>query len=211
MYTEECVMKIDLKDLDYKETHEVMVGCIVPRPIAFVSTIDESGVYNVAPYSYFSPLSNRPPLVGIGIGTYRDGRQKDTLLNIQSSKEFVINLVHEELADAMNRASTDWPIDVDEFKEVGLTAVKADLVKAPMVAESPVNMECHLREIIDVGDETRRSDFVVGEVLRVHIKDDIYVDGEIQMSKLMAIGRLGAELYCRTRDIFEMKRPYTLK
>jgi flavin reductase (DIM6/NTAB) family NADH-FMN oxidoreductase RutF len=205
------IMIIDLADLDHKESHDLLVGCVVPRPIAFVSTVGVDGVFNVAPFSFFSPLSTQPPLVGFGIGVYRDGRKKDTLVNIQSSGEFVISVVHEDLAEAMNKASTDWPIEISEFEKTGLTPVKADRVKAPLVGESPINMECHLKQIIDVGDAMRRSDFVIGEVLRVHIKDEFFSDGEVQMAKLKAIGRLGAELYCRTTDIFEMKRPYILK
>jgi len=204
-------MKIDPANLDYKDTHDLLMGCIAPRPIAFVSTVGKDGVFNVAPFSLFTPVSNRPPLVGLGIGTYRDGRKKDTLLNIQSSKEFVINIVSESLAEAMNKAATDWPIEVDEFKEAGLTPVRADIVKAPLLGESAINMECRLKQIIDVGDEARSSSFVIGQVLRVHVKDELYVNDEIQISKLKVIGRLGAELYCRTSDIFEMKRPYTLK
>jgi len=204
-------MKIDPTNLDYKDTHDLLMGCIAPRPIAFVSTVGKDGVFNVAPFSLFTPIFNQPTLVGLGIGTYRDGRKKDTLLNIQSSKEFVINIVSESLAEAMNKAATDWPIEVDEFKEAGLTPVRADIVKAPLLGESAINMECRLKQIIDVGDETRSSSFVIGQVLRVHVKDELYVNDEIQISKLKVIGRLGAELYCRTSDIFEMKRPYTLK
>jgi len=183
-------MKIDPTTLDYKGIHDLMMDCILPRPIAFVSTISENGVFNLAPYSCVSPVSNHPPLVGISIGTYRDSRQKDTLVNIQWSKDFVINVVHEDLAEAMNKASTDWPIDVDE---------------------SRINIECHLRQIIDVGDAMRRADFVIGQVLLVHVKDGFFMDGEIQMQKLKIIGRMGGEFYCRTQDIFKMKRPYMLK
>ena len=204
-------MKIDVENLDYKEKHDVLMGCILPRPIAFVSTVGEDGVLNVAPFSCFAPLSSQIPHVGIGIGTYRDGRKKDTLTNIRFSKDFVVGLVNEELAEAMNKAATDWPIEVDEFKETGLTPAKADLVNASLVAESPINMECRLKQIIDLGDATMGSDFIIGQVLRIHIKDEFYSDGEIQMSKLKAVGRLGADLYCRTGDIFEMKRPHFSK
>jgi len=101
-----------------------------------------------------------------------------------------------------------YPSDVDEFKEAGLTPVKADLVKAPMVVESPINLECRLTQILEFGEDLRKTAFVIGEVLRVHVRDELYVEGEIQMAKLKAIARLGGELYCRTRDIFEMKRPH---
>ncbi len=110
----------------------------------------------------------------------------------------------------MNVTSAPYPYEVDEFKEAGLTAVKADLVKAPMVAESPINMECRLTQILEFGEAPRTNSFIIGEVLRLHVKDELCANEEIQMSKLKAIGRLGgrgADLYCRTSDSFEMSRP----
>jgi len=121
---------------------------------------------------------------------------------------FVINIVNEAMAEAMNQASAEYPSDVSEFEEVGLTPVKADLVKAPLVAESPVSMECRVVQILEFGDAPRTNSFIIGKILMIHIKDDLYLDGEIDSSKLKAIGRLGGELFCHTSDIFEMKRPY---
>lgn len=203
-------MKIDLSQLDWMEAHELLVGAVLPRPIAFVSTVGADGVNNVAPFSFFSSISVKPAYVGFSIGRYRDGRKKDTLLNIEFSKDFVINIVTEELVDAMNQASKDYPSDIDEFKEVGLTAVKSDLVRSPMAAESPINMECQLVKILEFGETPRINHFVIGEVLRVHIKDDLWIDNRIKADRLRAVGRLGGELYCRTTDMFEKKRPLTL-
>jgi len=129
------------------------------------------------------------------------------LANIEFMKDFVINVVNEDLAEAMNQSSAEYPGDVDEFKEVGLTPVKADIVKSPMIAESPVNMECRLVDILEYGDLPRRTSVVIGEVVRVHIKDSLYVNGQIQMSALKVLGRLSGDLYCHTKDIIEMKRP----
>lgn len=203
-------MKIDLSQLDWMEAHELLVGAVLPRPIAFVSTIGADGVNNAAPFSFFSSISVKPACVGFSIGRYRDGRKKDTLVNIEFSKDFVINIVTEELVDAMNQASKDYPSDVDEFKEVGLTAVKSDLVRSPRVAESPINMECQLVKILEFGEAPRINCFVIGEVLRVHVKDDLCIGNRIKADRLKAVGRLGEELYCRTTDIFEKKRPLTL-
>ena len=200
-------MKIDPANLDRADAHELLVSAIVPRPIAFVSTVGEDGVYNVAPFSFFAPMATKPAIVGFGTAWTREGQKKDTLRNIEFAKEFVISVVDESLAEPMNQASYAYPSYVDEFKEVGLTPMKADLVKAPMVAESPVNMECRLRQILDFGELPRKTSFIVGEVLRVHVKDELWVNKEIQTTKLGAIARLGAELYCRTRDVFEMKKP----
>ena len=203
-------MKLDPPQLDWMEAHELLAGAVLPRPIAFVSTIGADGVNNVAPFSFFSSISVKPAYVGFSIGRYRDGRKKDTLVNIESTKDFVINIVTEELVDAMNQASKDYPSNVDEFKEVGLTPVKSDLVRSPMVAESPVNMECRLVKILEFGEAPRMNHFVIGEVLRVHVKDDLWIDSKIKADRLKAVGRLGEELYCRTTDMFVKKRPVTL-
>lgn len=204
-------MKIDPVNLDFKDSHHLLMSIVLPRPIAFVATVGANGVFNLAPFSSYVPLSVKPAFIGLGIESRRDGSQKDTILNIEFSREFVVAVVTEALAEAMNQTSAEYPSDVSEFKEVGLTPVKADIINAPMVAESPVNMECRVAQIIELGEATRRTNFVIGEVLRVHIKDDLYTDDDyIEMSKLKAIGRLGAELYCRTTDIFEMRRPYIL-
>lgn len=203
-------MKIDPKNLEWKEAHDLLTSIIVPRPIAFVSTIGEDGVFNVAPFSLFTGICHTPMLAGFSIGRKRDGHKKDTLVNIESSGDFVINIVTEALAEAMNQASKNYPSSVDEFKEVGLNPVKADIVKPPMVAESPMSMECRLVQMLEFGHAPRYNNFIIGEVLCVHIKDEFCTDGEIRPSQFRAIGRLGGTggaAYCRTTDIFEMKRP----
>ncbi len=134
-------MKIDVANLDQRDSHHLMVGAVVPRPIAWVSTVGEDGVFNLAPFSAYGVVSVKPVLVDFCVAATREGRKKDTLKNIESTKEFVINVVDETLAEAMNVTAIPYPSDVDEFKEANLTPVKADLVKAPMVAESPVNLK----------------------------------------------------------------------
>ena len=200
-------MKIDPANLDWLQTHDLLIGAIVPRPIALISTIGVDGIFNVAPFSFFAGVASKPMIVGFSTSWKRDGQRKDTLINIEFSRDFVVNVVDEALAEAMNKASDYYPSHVDEFKEAGLTPVKADIVKSPMVGESPINMECRFLQVLEFGDFPRISTFVLGKVVRVHIKDELYVNNEIQMSGLKAIARMGGELYCRTRDIFEMKRP----
>ena len=200
-------MKIDPAALDSREIHELMVGCVAPRPIAFVSTIGEDGVYNVAPFSFFTLLSMHPTVVGFAIGRKRGGSKKDTLVNIEFSRDYVINVVSEAIASPMNQASGDYPSHVDEFRETGLTPVASDLVKPPRVAESPIQIECRLMQIMEFGAFPRIHNFIVGEVLVVHVQDDLIVDGVIKSDRLKAVGRLGEDLYCRTGDLFEMKRP----
>jgi flavin reductase (DIM6/NTAB) family NADH-FMN oxidoreductase RutF len=200
-------MKIDPDALDRKTSHDIMVGAALPRPIAFISTVGENGIYNLAPYSFFIPMSAKPAIVGVGIGRKRDGNKKDTLVNIEFSKDFVINVVTESLAEAMNQTAGEYPPEVDEFQVAKLTPEKAELVKAPMVAESPVRMECRLLQILEYGEFPSINNFVIGEVIQVHVKDEFWADGEIQSSRLKTIGRMGGDFYCRTTNIFEMKRP----
>ena len=200
-------MKIDPKNLSRRDAHDLLVGAVVPRPIAWVSTVAENGAFNLAPFSFYAAMSCKPAVVGFGIGSKRNGQKKDTLRNIEATKEFVVCVVDETLAEEMNITATPYPPDVSEFKEAGLTPVKADLVKAPIVTESPIKLECRLLQILEFGEFPDTHSFIIGEVLRIHVRDDLYVDGEIQMSKLRAIARLGGELYCHTRDIFEMKKP----
>ncbi len=200
-------MEIDPGNLDQKESHELLTGAILPRPIAWVSTVDRDRIYNVAPFSFFAGMSTKPAVVGFGVGRKRDGAAKDTLVNIEFTKDFVINVVTEALAEDMNKTSGAYPRDVDEFQVAGLTPVQSDLVKSPRVAESPVNLECRLLQILEFGEPPRTNSFVVGEVLRVHIQDEIWADGVIKASRLKGIGRLGENLYCRTLDMFEMERP----
>jgi flavin reductase (DIM6/NTAB) family NADH-FMN oxidoreductase RutF len=203
-------MKITPAELEWMDAHELIVSAILPRPIAFVSTIGQDGVYNIAPFSFYAPISVKPAYVGIGIGRYRDGRRKDTLVNIEFSKDFVINAATEALAEAVNQAAKDYPSDVDEFREVGLSPTKSDLVRSPMLADSPVNIECRLVQILEFGEPPRLANFIIGEILRVHVKDELWANNSIKAHKLKAIGRLGEELYCRTTDTFEEKRPSVL-
>jgi len=200
-------MKIDPAGLDSRGIHELMVGCVAPRPIAFVSTIGEDGVYNAAPFSFFTLLSMHPAVVGFAIGRKRGGAKKDTLVNIEFSGDYVINVVSEAIAPAMNQASGEYPSHVDEFKEAGLTPAASDRVRPPRVAESPIQLECRLMQIMEFGTAPRIHNFVVGEVLVVHVQDELVVDGVIKADRLRAVGRLGEDFYCRTRDLFEMKRP----
>ena len=203
-------MKIDPKEVHGRNLHHLLMSIIAPRPIAWVSTVSEGGIYNLAPFSAYCVMSVRPAIVGFDSAPFRDGKKKDTLLNIQATGEYVINVVNEALAMEMNVTAAAFPPEVDEFKEAGLTPVKADLVKAPMVSESPVSMECRLNQILKFGEEPMTNNFIIGEILRIHIKDELYADDEIQVSEWKPIGRLGGrggDQYCRTTDRFEMKRP----
>ncbi len=202
-------MRIDLSraNLSQRDLHELLMSAILPRPIAWVSTIGKNGVYNLAPFSAFAPIGLKPALVVFHIGWRRDGEKKDTLRNIELSKEFVINIVTEDLAEPMNQTCFEYPPDVSEFTEVGLTPLKSEVVKAPRLGESPLNMECRALEIKEFGKVPEGGHVIIGEVLIVHVKDEFWAGDRTDMDKLKVIGRLGGDLYCRTTSMFEMHRP----
>ena len=202
-------MKFDPKSLQYRDAARLLTDVVVPRPIAWISTASERGIYNLAPFSAYSMIDPKPPLVCFTVGTTRDGQKKDTILNIELTKEFVINVVTEDLAEAMNKTSAPYPKDVSEYEKTGLTPVKADLVKAPMVGESPINMECRVLQILEFGQAPTLANLVIGEILLIHITDELYDKQSRCVSGLKTIGRLGGDrdIYCRIRDSFQMKRP----
>jgi flavin reductase (DIM6/NTAB) family NADH-FMN oxidoreductase RutF len=205
-------MKINPAGMDFRDLHHLLAGAVVPRPIALVSTLGENGIYNVAPLSSISIASVKPPLLTFSLSTRRrkEGSKKDTLRNIEFAREFVVNVpVIESIAEAMNKSGGEYPDHISEFQETGLTAVQAELVNAPMVLESPVNFECRLVQILEFGEHPSVSSLVIGEVVMAHIKDEFWANGELQSSKMKAVGRL-LEPYCRTTDIFEFKVEYTL-
>jgi flavin reductase (DIM6/NTAB) family NADH-FMN oxidoreductase RutF len=185
-----------------------MVGVIVPRPIAFVSTISPEGILNLAPFSFFTGISANPPVICFApMIRGSDGLKKDTLRNIEATGEFVVNVVSEDFAQPMNICSTEFTPDVDEFDASGLTPVPSDLVKPPRVKESRVQMECRLFEIVHVSTKPLGGSLVLGEVLRFHVDDALFDDYKIDPDKLCPIGRMGGPAYTRTTDRFDMVRP----
>lgn len=204
-------MKIDPNTLDFRERHHLFSSTMVPRPIFLISTVSEDGINNVAPFASVVTVSVQPSLRGFEVSTRRDGQIKDTLRNIWYTNDFVINIMDESMAEAMNITSSDFPPEVDEFKESGLTPVRADIVKSPIVGESPASMECKVIQILEFGEPPRVSRFIIGEVILVHIRDEyVTASGEFDKDKFMPIGRLGGTLYCWTRDRFEMERTFVL-
>ncbi len=195
-------MILDPSNVPPGDFYRFMISVVVPRPIAFVSTVSPDGQPNVAPFSYFNAITNQPPLLGISINR-RKGSPKDTLRNIEQTGEFVVNTVDEPLGAQMVQTSGDWPEDVDEFALTGLTPVSSDLIKPPRVGESPVSMECRLHRIIELGSAF----FVVGEIVRAHVKDDVLTDGRVDISKLRPLGRLGGDGYSVVRDVIHLPRP----
>jgi flavin reductase (DIM6/NTAB) family NADH-FMN oxidoreductase RutF len=184
-----------------------MTGAIVPRPIAFVSTVGASGAFNLAPFSFFTGISANPPVICFCPMIRYDGSRKDTLRNIEATREFVVNVVSEEIAQQMNLCSPEYPPDVDEFQVAGLTPLPSDLVRAPRVAESHVSMECRLLQIVDVSARPLGGSLVLGEIVRFHVDDALIENYKIDPGKLHPIGRMGGPTYTRTTDRFDMNRP----
>ena len=202
-------MKIDPQKLTRRERHLFMGSVVVPRPIALVSSISADGVFNLAPFSLFNLVSYHPVPIVFFSPLRRDGiSKKDTLVNIEQTKEFVINMVTEDIVEKMNVTSGNYAPEVDEFNVSGLTSVPSDLIKAPRVAESPISMECRLTELIELGKPDITGEMIMGEVLRVHVQDDLYRDGIVDIVSLHIVARMGFGFYTRTNDLFEMIQPH---
>jgi flavin reductase (DIM6/NTAB) family NADH-FMN oxidoreductase RutF len=190
------------------EIEKLLVGVILPRPIAFVSTISADGILNLAPFSFFTAVCPKPPVICFcnSVRT-RDGSKKDTLRNVEATGEFVLNVVSEDFAEQMVACSGDYPPEVSEFEVSGLTPIASDLVRPPRVKESRVQMECRLLQVVTVSTEPGGGSLVMGEVVRFHVADNIVVNGAVDPDKLRPIGRMGGIQYVRTTDRFSMARP----
>jgi flavin reductase (DIM6/NTAB) family NADH-FMN oxidoreductase RutF len=201
-------MIIDPGTASPQNVYKMMVGVIVPRPIAFVSTVSAGGIRNLAPFSFFTGISANPPVICFSpMIRGSDGLRKDTLHNIEETGEFVVNIVSEDFALQMNACSGEYPPEVDEFEVSGLTPISSDLVKPPRVAESQANLECRLVQVVHVSPKPLGGSLVLGEVLRFHIADNLFSDYRIDPDKLRPIGRMGGPTYTRTTDRFDMERP----
>jgi len=199
---------IDPRQTGHQNVYKLLIGAVVPRPIAFVSTVNRAGIPNLAPFSFFTAVSANPPIVAFcPVRRAGPNPNKDTLSNILATREFVVNIVSEEFAEQMNACSADYPPEVDEFEASGLTPVPSDLVKPPRVAESHIHMECKLYLIMEFGELPGSGNLVLGEVVRFHVDEQYFDDFKIDPDKLRAIGRMGGAAYARTSDRFEMIRP----
>ena len=190
------------------ETHKLMIGSIVPRPIAFVSTLSKDGLENLAPFSYFNGICSNPPsIMFCPARRGYDGKTKDTLNNIRDTEEFAVNIVSEDFAEQMVSTSTDFEPEVNEFEISGLTPEPCQKIAPPKVAEAKISFECKLNQIVPVGNEGPGGGFVViGTIVLFHIDDDVYEDGYINLEKLRPIGRLAGNMYTRTTDKLEIIR-----
>jgi flavin reductase (DIM6/NTAB) family NADH-FMN oxidoreductase RutF len=187
--------------------HELLVALINPRPIAWVTTVGEDGTLNAAPFSFFMPVGMEPPALAFSLLSRRGGQKKDTLRNIESTGDFVVNVVTRELAERMNITGFDFPPGISELARAGLTPIPSEKVKPPRIAESPASLECRLDRIVQVGEEGKGASIVIGQVLVAHVPDELCREGEVDFPRLRLLSRLGGEYYCYPQDIFPMERP----
>lgn len=201
-------MILDPAQLSNQERYKLLIGAVVPRPIAWVSSVDAQGRLNLAPFSFFTVVATEPMTILFCPQTPAGaGAKKDTLHNIEEAPEFVVNFTNEETAAAMNRSSTILPRGESEFVWAGVTPIASDRVAAPRVAEAPIAFECRLQRIVSVGEGPGGGAAVFGEVLCVHVRDDLFEQGRILLDRYRPIGRLAGNEYCRVTDLFEMARP----
>ena len=199
-------MELDPHVIGDAAAYKLLIGCVVPRPIAWVSTVDAAGVRNLAPFSFFMGVCGEPPTIAFSSGP-RAGGRKDTVRNVEASGEFVVNVVDDVHAEAMNATSGEYPPEVDEFTVASLAAAPGVRVAAPRVAGAPISLECRLVQIVRIGRGPHS--VVFGEIVYLHVRDDLYdtATGRIDVAALRPVGRLAGHMYSRTHDLFEMKRP----
>jgi len=200
---------LDPAALDPTDVYALLVGCVVPRPIAFVSSLSRDGVANLAPFSFFNAGGAHPPSLVFSPVTSGAGRDKDTLHNVAATGEYVVHISPWGLRERMNQASADYAPEVDEFVEAGFTKVPSVKVKPWRAAECPVAMECRLFKIVEHGSGPLRANYVIGEVLYFHIAEELLNGLRVDATAIDAIGRLGGPLYTRVtkESIFNLPRP----
>ena len=201
-------MIIDPSQQDTTANYKLIIGSILPRPIAFVSTVDANGGHNLAPFSFFTGVAAEPPTVCFApLRRFSDGQEKDTLRNIRATEEFVINVVTEDLVERANDTAAEFPPDVSEFEKTGLTPAACEVIAAPRVKESPLSMECKLVQIVEVGAEgAGGGSLVIGEVVRFHVADELIDGGRIDTGALQPIGRLAGAEFTTLGRRFSLER-----
>lgn len=199
-------MELNLEAEFADRAYPILASLVTPRPIAFVTTVSPEGRVNAAPFSFFNLLGANPPILGFAPGDRDDGTPKDTARNIRLTHEFVVNLVDEALAEAMNQCAASLPYGANELEHAGLHAAPSSIIQPPRIAEAPVSLECREWGTLQIGDNR----LIIGLIKRVHLRDELFdpVKKRIFTDKLSLIGRMASpHWYCRTRDRFEMIRP----
>lgn len=201
-------MRLDFSQLAPRDAYAWMIGTILPRPIAWVSTVSLDGKSNLAPFSFFQGVTSNPPTLMFVPVNQRDGAKKDTVRNIEQVPEFVVHLVSHALAEKMNATSALLPYGESEFDAFGIAAVPSERIRPARVAAAPVAFECTLDRIVQIGEGPLAANVVFGRILVAHVDDTVLgPDGQPDPAKLDLIGRMGGETYTRTTERFALRRP----
>lgn len=201
------MLSFNTQDAEFSDNYKFLIGSILPRPIAVVSTKNDDGTNNVAPFSFFTGVSAKPFIIAFApLIRTSTGEKKDTVINIEREKEFVINFTNEANADLVNSASAELAYGDDEFTHSGLTPVESDVVKACRVKESPIQFECKLRDIISYGDKPGAGTLITGEVVKIHIDESIYENGRIITEKWKPVGRGAGNDWFKTDSVITKER-----
>ncbi|MCE4068560.1 MULTISPECIES: flavin reductase family protein [Pseudomonas] len=197
------MLSFDFQQLSAREKYKILIGSVVPRPIALVTTIDAEGRANAAPFSFFNALSADPPILALGVENYSDLSPKDTTLNIRQNQEFTVNIVSDALVEAMNVCAVPFEPGFDELVAAGLTAIPGTRVGCPRIGEAPVALECRRMMALSIGQSR---EIILGEVLMAHVRDDLIDPTTLYIDQLGldAIGRMGGHGYARTREYFDL-------
>lgn len=202
------MIDLDPDALSNQERYKLLIGSVLPRPIAFVSTMSPDGIPNLAPFSFFTGVCSSPLMVCFSpMIRSSDAQKKDTLKNIEATGEFVLHVVTEAMAEPMNQTAAEYPSEVSEFEMAGLTPIPSTKVKPFRVKESPIQMECTLHQIVNLGEGIGSAHLVIGRVVAMHITPEVYENGRILTAKLKPIGRLAGNSYTRVTDTFDLERP----
>ena len=209
------MLSIDLSEIGVPKAHHYLLSAVGPRPICFASTIDEKGRSNLAPFSFFNVFSSNPPIAVFSPSrSGRTGQNKDTFNNVQKVKQVVINLVNYKMVEQMSLASSPYPPEIDEFVKSGLTPLKSELIKPFRVKEAPVQMECEVIEIRELGPSGGAGNLVICKILKMHIAEELLNNEKmIDQEKIDLVARMGGDWYCRTdsNSMFEIKKPISTK
>jgi len=201
------LLSIDPSMIGERDNYKLLIGSIIPRPIAFVTTLSADGTLNGAPFSYFNIVSSNPPLISLSIQR-TGGKRKDTARNIIESKEFVVHIVDEDNVDKINETAASLPSDQSEITLAGLTAIASQKVKVPGIKEAKIRMECTLEHVLELGGiNSPGCDLIIGKVVQYHIEDEITENGRIDPHGLKAVSRLAGNSYAKIGEIFEIERP----
>ncbi|OYD09589.1 flavin reductase family protein [Paludifilum halophilum] len=192
--------------LSERENYKFLIGSIIPRPIAFVTTLSEKGVLNGAPFSFFNVVTSQPPMISVSIQR-KNGQQKDTVRNAYFQKAFVVHITDESYIEAVNQTAANLKPDESEIKAAGLTPVKSEIIDVPGIHEAKIRLECRLEKVISLGEEETSCDLLIGRVVCYHIDDNLYDNGRIDAALFKPVSRLAGSNYAKLGEVFSLVRP----